>query len=41
MHDVAFDVDHDVSIVAVFHLEDVAHQGVGSQRPAEVILRFT
>ncbi len=40
VHDVPGDVDHDVPIVAVLDLKDVAYQGVGGERLAKVVACF-
>jgi len=37
VHYVAFNVNHDISIVSVLDLKDVAKQGVGGQRFAEIV----
>lgn len=39
VHDVALDVDHDVAVVPVLDLENVAYERIGSQRLAEVLTR--
>ena len=36
VHDMAFDIQHDVSVVPVLDLEDVAHETVGGERAAKV-----
>jgi len=36
---VALDVDHDVAVVPVLDLENVAYERIGSQRLAEVLTR--
>lgn len=37
MEDVTFDIDHDVLIVSVLDLQNVAKEGVGGQRLHEVL----
>lgn len=39
MQNVSFNINHNVTVVSVLNLQDVAHQGIGSQTVAEIIFR--
>ena len=40
MDEMALDVKQNVAVMAIFNLQDIAYEAIGSQTVAEVVLRF-